>query len=71
MGITRRLPKTLRARLVAQGTWCQRCDVRHGETFHHLKPVSEGGRHEASNIERWCTACQTAHHAELDRARMT
>jgi 5-methylcytosine-specific restriction endonuclease McrA len=46
----------------AKGKRCQRCGNEHKLTIHHIKPVSEGGTNDLSNMALLCDTCHKKVH---------
>ena len=61
--------KKIRKRYAAAHPLCEMC-LKEGrftpvEEVHHIKPVSQGGTHEWSNLMSLCRSCHTKIHYEL------
>lgn len=58
----------IRDRYVAEHPFCELCFARGvltaTEHVHHVKPLSEGGTHEVSNLIALCKPCHSRIHAE-------
>jgi len=61
--------REVRERYVAAHPLCERC-LQDGrltpvEEVHHIKPVSQGGTNDASNLMSLCQSCHTKIHFEM------
>ncbi len=58
----------IRARFVKENPYCTEC-LKAGlltptEHVHHIKPLSEGGTHEKSNLMALCKSCHSRIHSQ-------
>ena len=55
--------KQIRARVIQENPLCEEClkDGRYtpAEQVHHVKPLSEGGTHDAGNLMALCSSCHS------------
>ena len=59
--------RVIRARYAAEHPFCEMClaEGRYTPTehIHHIKPLTQGGTHEESNLKALCHSCHSRAHA--------
>ena len=59
--------RVIRARYAAEHPFCEMClaEGRYTPTehIHHIKPLTQGGTHEESNLKALCHSCHSRVHA--------
>ncbi|MCM1439353.1 MAG: HNH endonuclease [Roseburia sp.] len=65
--------RTIRNRHIKRRPLCERCFSEGrcvtAELVHHIKPLSQGGTHDESNLMSLCRSCHNKIHSELGDRR--